>query len=215
MLESRRVTPSVIPMSLVLWALTAKPPLALAAGAALLSQRQWRPVVYAAVMAALTTALAGPLLGRRWITDYLDMLSHYNLVTADPLYRWCLMPDYMCNLRSVLSLYGGVPDDLASRIALLLWLPALALVAWRGSWRSAVLVMLLLTPHVNSTENLALLVVAGASPWPVAALACAAVGAHGYGIPVGAWWPLPAFLFQVELLASLFTVPPEPTDGRK
>jgi hypothetical protein len=141
------------------------------------------------------------------------MLGHYNVVNADPLYRWCLMPDYMCNLRSVLSIYLRVPDDLSSRIALLLWLPALALVAWRGSWRSAVLVMLLLTPHVNSTENLALLVVAAASPWPVAALACASVWANGYALPVGWLWPLPAFLLQVALLVAVLLT--ERRDERK
>jgi hypothetical protein len=193
MLESRRESPRVIAMSLVLWALTAKPPLALTAGIVLLALRQWRPVAVAVGMTAVTTLLAWPWLGWNWVSDYLSML-----------FAWCLGPEYMSSLRSILSLYLRVPDDVSSRVALLLWLPALALVAWRGSWRSAVLAMLLLGPHVNATEDVALIVVAASSPLPVAALAIVAAWATpASSPPPGLLWPLPAFLLKVALLVAV------------
>ncbi|MGL4551101.1 MAG: glycosyltransferase family 87 protein [Gemmataceae bacterium] len=204
MLESRRERPRVLAMTVVLWALTAKPPLALTAGVALLALRQWRPVAYAVGLTAVTAAAVTPLLGAGWVGDYVTLVTRYNEVTGDPLFAWSIGPAYMSGLRSVLSLYVGVRDDVSSRVAGLLWLPALALVAWRGSWASAVLVMLLLAPHVNSTEDVALIVVAAASPLPLAALACVAAWATpGYSPPVGPLWPLPAFALKAALLVAV------------
>src|SRR5262249_18027988 len=151
------------------WALTAKPPLALTAGVALLALRQWRPVALAIGLSVVTTLLVWPWLGENWVSDYLSMLSNYNEVKADPLFAWSLGPTYMSSLRSMLSLYLGVPDNLSSGVALLLWVPAMALIAIRGplrsglvafhgSWPLAVLAMLLLGPHVNATEDVALIV---------------------------------------------------------
>ena len=54
-----------------LWALTAKPPLALTAGAVLVGLRQWRPLIVAAILSVCTTLAVTPLLGLNWAGDYL------------------------------------------------------------------------------------------------------------------------------------------------
>lgn len=204
--ESKQVAPRGWLIALILWALTAKPPLALTAGVALIALRCWRPVLYAVVGAVVSTLLIWPLLGPGWVGDYVHMLTHYTKATADPLFAWSLGPEYMSNLRAMLSLYLKLPDEASSRITSLLWLAALPLVAWRGGWRTAILTMLVLGPHVNSTEDLALIAVAAAAPsaLPVAVLAVLAVWATpGYTPPVGLLWPLPAFVLKVAVLAAV------------
>jgi hypothetical protein len=207
--------------AVVLWALTAKPPLALTAGAALLACRGWRAVVVALAITLTSTIVVSPLLGPGWVRDYLAMVTRYTGDAADPTFAWSLVPAYMSNLRAVLVLYGITPDETASRISSFLWLAALALVflaalarRWSAPavWTAAVLALLLVSPHVNSTEDLALFV-----PF---AVWCAAVAPEkgsgrylpflfllpialtpGKSPPPGLLWPLPAFAAKVFLIA--------------
>lgn len=146
----------------LLWLLTAKPPVALMAGAALLAVGRWRAVGLALALALLSTALAHPLLGPGWAGDYLALARRYNSEEADPLFRWCLLPHYMANLRAALWA-AGASDALAARLSALAWAVATALVVvagWRrwlaawAVWCLALLAFLLLSPHVNVTEDL-------------------------------------------------------------
>jgi len=147
-------------MALVLWALTARPQLAITAGIALLATRYWRPVLIAAGLTLLTTAILTPLLGMRWIGDYISLVTHYDRVTAPPAFAWALVPDYMNNLRALLTKLD-VPDDWSTKISTGVWLLSLLVVLvsawWRRVppalvWGSCVLLQLLLCPHVNSYE---------------------------------------------------------------
>src|SRR5262249_19189458 len=109
---------------LVLWALTAKPPLAITAGAVLLARGDVRTVVGAVILTAATPLCLQPLLGPHWVGDYLTLIGHYNVEEADPAFAWCLAPTYMSNLRAVL--FGaGMDDALASRISTLAWIGSL------------------------------------------------------------------------------------------
>jgi hypothetical protein len=151
----------------VLWALTAKPPLALTGGVALLGNKRWRPVALACGLSVLSTALVTPLLGLNWMHEYAHLLTHYDLDTADPAYVWSLVPETMGNLRALLHVTLGVADSAASRWSEWLWLIALVAIASGvlrnrpvgAAWAFAVLGYLLLCPHVTSTEELHLALV--------------------------------------------------------
>ncbi len=148
-------------MALVLWALTARPQLAITAGAALLALRHWRPVLIAVALTLVTTAALTPLLGTRWVGDYFTLVSHYDTTTAPPAFAWALVPSHMNNLRALLTMECGVRDDWSSKISVGVWLTSLAVVlatAWLRRvpaavvWGSCILLQLLLCPHVNTYE---------------------------------------------------------------
>ena len=160
---------------LVLWALSAKPPLAVTAGAAMLALGIYRPVLLAAALAGFGALVLTPRLGSGWVLDYLHLMSHYDRVGADPAFAWSLWPEHMSNLRALLSVDLGVADDTASFLSNLSWLASLALVVVAGwlkwfrppmVWAMAILSYLLFCPHVSSTEVLILLLVpALVLPW--------------------------------------------------
>jgi hypothetical protein len=163
----------------LLWALSAKPPLAVVAGAALLASRQWRTVALAVVLTAATTVAVTPRLGLEWPSQYLHLVTRYDRQTADAAFAWSLCPDHMSNLRSILWSTGVVNDQWASRLSTLVWLGAtvaITLLALRGKltaraiWPLAALGYLLFCPHVTSTEDLHLAVLFAAlaafgRPW--------------------------------------------------
>jgi hypothetical protein len=147
-------------MALVLWGLTARPQLAITAGVALLATRYWRPVLIAAGFTLVTTAALTPILGMRWIGDYITLVTHYDRVTAPPAFAWALVPEYMNNLRALLTKLD-VSDDWSTKISTGVWLFSLLAVlasAWLRRvppaliWATCVLLQLLLCPHVNSYE---------------------------------------------------------------
>lgn len=149
--------------SLVLWALTAKPPLALTAGVVLLGLRQWRPVLLAILFTLMTTLAISPNLGQGWITDYLHLLTTHNRLLADPVFAFSHAPAHMANLRGILSVDLNLPDDFASRFSLFIWLGALFGLVVSGPrlrlgtgefWSVGVLLYLLFCPHVSSYEVL-------------------------------------------------------------
>jgi hypothetical protein len=155
--------------AMVVWALTAKPPLAVAAATALCAGRRFAVVAVAAGLAIATTVVLLPLIGKSGLVDYLTMLRHYDLDTAPAAYAWSLKPATMGNLRALLHVTFGVGDAVASRWSALAWVLASAAVAVAGvhrklevRWALAVLAFLLFCPHVSWTEELALVFVLAA-----------------------------------------------------
>lgn len=62
----------------------------------LCGMRLWQPgVALAALLTVTSTLLLWPLLGADWWRDYIQMLTHYNLVQAGPEYAWSLHPENM------------------------------------------------------------------------------------------------------------------------
>ncbi len=152
----------------VLWALTAKPPIALSAAAVLLGLRQWRPLMAAGLLTAISVVVIWPLLGAHWTADYLHLLRAYNKVDAGPVFVMTLNTDMMANLRAVLNVDLGLQDNVASYVSSVVWLVALSLVVISGLmskveaaalWAMSVLSYLLFCPHVNSTEELQLVAI--------------------------------------------------------
>ena len=148
---------------IALWALTAKPPLALTAGAVLVGLRQWRPLFVAGILTLVSTLAITPVLGTNWIYDYLQTINSYDLVNGGSAYAWTVVPRHMANLRGILSVDFGIADNIASRIASIFWLIALLCIAAVGNrprlsegaiWSLGILSFLLFCPHVSSTEVL-------------------------------------------------------------
>ena len=150
---------------IALWAMTAKPPLALTAGAVLMGLRQWRPLLVAVILTVISTLAISPVLGANWVHDYLQMIGSYDLINAGSAYAWSLFPSHMANLRGILSVDFVVADDVASRISNSMWFIALLCIAAVGNrsrlpegaiWSLGILSYLLFCPHVTSTEELQL-----------------------------------------------------------
>lgn len=153
---------------IVLWLLTAKPPLAVTAAVPLLVQQRWRPVALAVALTLVSTLVVSPWLGPRWIDDYLALLRDYDRVHLPPAFAWSIVPESMSNVRALLSADLGIGDDVAARVSGILWigsLLALLAVGWSRSlngglvWSLAILAYLLFCPHVSATEDLALVCV--------------------------------------------------------
>lgn len=149
---------------LALWALTAKPPIAIAAGVALLALGSGRIVAWALGLALVGALAATPWLGAGWPADYVALVSAYDRLSADPAFGWSLVPERMSTLRALLAVDFGVPDPLASRVSTFAWLASLAALGIVGRragpreaphvWASATLGYLALFPHVTATEVL-------------------------------------------------------------
>jgi hypothetical protein len=148
--------------AVVLWLLTARPPVAVMAGGALLAVGRWRAVALALVLTAAGTAAAHPLLGPGWAADYVTLARTYNSEEADPAFAWCLQPTYLSNLRAALWELG-VSDAQACRLSGTAWLGAmgaLVVAGWRGwvapwaVWCPGLLAFLILSPHLSMTEDL-------------------------------------------------------------
>ena len=75
--------PRLLAGALVLWALTAKPPIALLAAVALLAVGHRLVVLLAVLFTVVSTLAITPWLGPGWVHDYLFMLRHYNAEQAD------------------------------------------------------------------------------------------------------------------------------------
>ena len=170
-----RLTGQWLALVVVLWALGAKPPLALTAGAAMLALGAIGPVATAVLLTMAGAAILTPWMGSTWIADYATLIGTYDRVAADPAFAWSLHPSHMSNLRAFLSVDLGVQDDVASRTSNLIWVVTLGLVAvggWRrwirppAVWALAILSYLLFCSHVSSTDELLLIVVpALVLPW--------------------------------------------------
>jgi len=152
----------------ILWLLTAKPTLAVAAGAALIALGRSRAVVAALVVTVVGALGVTPWLGHGWIADYVRMLTSYDRSLMPDTFSWAIVPTVMSNLRAALSCDLGLDDHIASAVSGGAWLVALvAIVAaarlrWTAAWTTwslSILAFLLLCPHVTATEELALFLV--------------------------------------------------------
>jgi hypothetical protein len=159
--------------AILVWALSAKPPLAVAAVTALLAGRRVGAVAAATGAAVVSTALLLPWLGKAGIADYLFMLTHYDRETAPPAFGWSLYPETMGNLRGLLNVTFGIGDAAASRWSSVMWLLSSAAIVVAGArramaaearWALATLAYLTFCPHVSWTEEIALAVVLAALP---------------------------------------------------
>ncbi|MDD2580835.1 MAG: glycosyltransferase family 87 protein [Desulfuromonadaceae bacterium] len=148
---------------IVLWALTAKPPLALTAVAVLVGLRQWQLLLVAGILTVFSTLAISPLLGTNWVQDYLQLIGSYDRISANPAFTWSLANSHMANLRGILSVDFAVADNIASHISSIIWLLALVGISAIGFrarlsegaiWSLAILSYLLFCPHVTSTEEL-------------------------------------------------------------
>jgi len=154
--------------AIVLWLLTAKPPLAITAAVVLAAQRQWRTLAIASVLAIASALIISPWLGAGWVHDYLVLFRHYDRVQMPAAFAWSIVPELMSNLRAALSVDVGIADDIAVSFSNVVWVGSLVTLvtfAWRRSldggllWSLAILVYLLFCAHVSATEELSLLCV--------------------------------------------------------
>jgi hypothetical protein len=214
---------SAWPSILVLWALTARPPLALTAMVALLAVGGWRSVLGALLLTVVSTAALTPWLGTIWISDYLRLLGQFNREQAPAAFAWVLNLIQMNNLRAFLNLELGVRDDLASQLCSGLWLLALGalLLLCRLRARPAALVwalclvlQMLLCPHMHSYE-LVLLYAVLLSFLRIDALSESVRRAAAWAFPVllwltPSWGPLqgrrPSLVFAILLVLGAWFV---------
>lgn len=147
----------------VLWALTAKPTIALIAVPVLISLRSWRTLALAVILTIATTLLLTPWLGEHWARDYISMAMSYDKVNAGPHFAWSLHPEMMSNLRGIRNVYLAMPDDLASHISSSVWFAGIVgliiiglrfFVSAARLWSFSILMFLLFCPHVTRTEVL-------------------------------------------------------------
>jgi len=152
----------------VLWLLTAKPPLALTAGTALIARGRWRTVAVAMLLTIASTVALQPWLGHAWMQDYGLLLAGYDRLHLPASFAWSIVPESMSNLRAMLHPDLGLPDDIANRVSSAVWATALGAIIlsarrrsldWSIAWNLSTLSYLLFCPHVSATEDLALCVV--------------------------------------------------------
>jgi hypothetical protein len=129
------------------------------------ARREFKTVLIAAVLAVLAAVAAAPWLGPGWIRDYLQIVTNYDKLHLDPAFVWSLKAEQMSNLRGLLHVDLGLPDDVAVRISTSFWLASLAAVVvastcWSMTrtvaWPLCLLSFLLLCPHLSPTEDVAL-----------------------------------------------------------
>ncbi len=164
--DSRRRTIAVAAWTTVL---SAKPPLALVAIAALLAAGRVAAATLAALGSILVVLLAVSWWGPAILHDYATLVARYNLVDADELVRAGFAPQQMSNLRGLLLSAGALDDAQAFRLSACVLLAALAIPiatalrrgrSWPlelgASW--AVLAYLLFAPHLTLTEDVLLVI---------------------------------------------------------
>jgi hypothetical protein len=153
---------------IVLWVLTAKPSIALSAAAVLIGLRQWRVLLTAGLLSVISTSILWPLLGPRWLIDYIHLLRTYNITNAGPAFVMAVVPGIMANLRSILSVDIGIRDDISSLISVTVWLAALGYITLAGLrsrlpaaalWSMSILSYLLFCPHVTPTDEIQVVVI--------------------------------------------------------
>jgi hypothetical protein len=221
----------LVPDVLALWALTVKPQLALAAGAAMLATGRFRAVGLALLVTLGSLLALLPWLGANWVGDYLTLLWSANLDRIHPAFAGTLDVTRMSNLRAVLSVQLGVADALASSVSSGILIATLLSLAIGGRvfrrsrarvWSSAILLLLCFAPHVNAYQQLQLHVVlalcwAGhpvtADPrrLAMAALAFGSLFLNTVAGPVGHLSPSWTFLTNLSLGVLVWVDEPSPS----
>jgi hypothetical protein len=152
----------------VLWALTAKPTIALLAIAALSGMRRWHTIFTAAILTVISTIVITPWLGPHWIKDYIHILRSYNIIEAGQVFSWAISPENMANLRAIMRVDLSFTDNVAIYTSGIVWLIMLATIAVLGPksrlsasslWAISILSYLLFCPHVGTTEALQIIAI--------------------------------------------------------
>ena len=216
----------------VLWLLTAKPPLAIVAGTALLARGRWRVLVVAVALTVVGTVVLTPWLGHAWIGDYITILGSYDRTRMPASSAWALAPGLMSNLRATLHVDLGITDGVATRMSASCWgiaLAGLLVTARRGAlspgavWSLSLLSSLIFCPHVTATEELALFLVpaslaahgaGGALEGTATALVLAGVLLSPALGPARARRPPPAFFTKALLLVPVILTAKASDRGR-
>ena len=184
---------------MVLWLLTAKPQLALTAGAALLALGHWRSVALAGGLTLPSTVALTPWLGPGWARDYLQLLATYDRVGLPPAFAWSIVPHVMSNLRAALHIDLMLADDVAARLSSAAWIVALGAIALAAlrrqlstwlTWCLFIMAYLILCPHLTATEDLALF--------------CVLVGLERAGVAKGVHWGAAALVVGGLVLNPAF-----------
>ena len=173
-----------------------KPQMVILLCVALLVQKNWRALLYAALTQAVLWGVAVLLAGPRIITSYVAMLQLSSTTTGSLGFS----PEVMPNLRGLLTIIG-LPPGLVLQLAMLSWLLSIAAVAliWRASWplptRFGITTVLavMLSPHLY-IHDASLLVLA---------VICAFLAYTGHRIMPGIGWLLASFAF---LFVSVYSV---------
>jgi hypothetical protein len=216
-------------LGLVVGALSAKPNLAVTAGVLLLAGGAWTSVCVAGGVVLLAVVSATLHLGGvQWMSDYLNLLGHYNRDEIGEFLAWSLDVKNNTNFLSATAQLLHVSEAVLSRISSFLWIGGLA-VWWvfarrEGGSRAAywtgfhLLWFLLVSPNLMHTEDvlLVLLPVFGAAAfaseqaWLAVGLGFLAANSNQlYGVWKGtvlAELPVP-FLAKLGLLVWWFTAP--------
>src|SRR5205814_733010 len=93
--------------AVVLWLLGAKPPVAIAAGTALIAGRRWKALGIAVALTVASTLVAMSWMGPTWLRDYTDLIVHYDRAHLPAAFRWSIVPELMTNLRAALHVDLG------------------------------------------------------------------------------------------------------------
>jgi hypothetical protein len=118
-------------LSLLLWALSAKPNIAIFSGVLLVAAFRWRALALTACWCVLTTLVTAPYLGGWpvWWQDYLRLLSLYHDPAVQTSFlSWSSDPDNFTNFLQVLTHFNSWPYPLQSRFSSSLWLAGLILL---------------------------------------------------------------------------------------
>jgi hypothetical protein len=151
---------------LLLFLLTAAPPLALAMGLGLLIDRRPKAVSLALCLVAIEVACVAALLGPGWVGDYIRLLTHYTSDTAPRAFRPFLRPDGMSNVRHLLVTLGWA-DHTAATASVAGWATVMAVaLAMRDGLRPgtirlslALLAFTIFSPHLTFSNDLLVVIV--------------------------------------------------------
>ncbi len=151
---------------LLLFLLTATPPLAVAMGAGLLADRRPRAVLVALGVVGVEVACVAAWLGPDWIADYVRLLTHYTSDAAPESFRPFLRPDGMSNVRHLLVSEGWA-DHAATTASIAGWIGVTAVaLAARDRIRPgplqlslAMLAFTIFSPHLTFSNDLLVVIV--------------------------------------------------------
>ncbi|HEX9991255.1 MAG TPA: glycosyltransferase family 87 protein [Chloroflexia bacterium] len=128
-----------------------KPQMVILLCVALLVQKHWRALLYAALTQLALWGAAVLLAGPKILTSYIGMLQVSSTTTGSLGFS----PEAMPNLRGLLTM-TGLPPGLVLQLAMLSWLLSIAAVAlvWRAPWPLptrfgiTALLAVILSPHL-------------------------------------------------------------------
>lgn len=169
--EQKRLYPSKwfqdVVLGVILFLLSAKPPMALLAGAVLLGARRWRAASLGAALFAANFTLMLPYYGG-WpyaVTDYLSFLQHYNREDLEPFFRECLNYGGASDPTGFMGKLFGLPEQTTMRLCQLVTfivMPATIVLAWlkkigpSTAFQIQLTLFLIASPFLRTSEDIAI-----------------------------------------------------------